>query len=140
MSMDNFVESLTDEQRAELLKALSGGDKPKPMVETEKPKEAARKETFVDENFRVHRAEEEVSRTTVRGKGSETDFLDPGGARGEETEMPEAASKIPPTARARKAPIKREYTCETCGDKFKENPDLVYGEHHRCDRCKKRSR
>lgn len=140
MSMDDFVGSLTEEQRQELLKALSG-DKSEEKEEIVPAKKEKVNEVFVDEHFRVHRPEEENSRTTVRGRGSESDFIDPGGGRGEETEMPEIVKKIPPVSRGgRKPPVKVEYTCGACGDKFKENPELVYGEYHRCDRCKRRSR
>lgn len=89
----------------------------------------------VGEDFIVRRQDDGKKRKTVRGTG-QMDCIDDGGSRNEQTQMPEAAKKIPPTPRDKRPPTqKKEYICSACNKPFMENPDIIYGDYPRCNNC-----
>lgn len=153
-----LLESLTDEQKADLISGLQEqlGIKPlkKTVIDPEIPTvdvtvelqreeitELGRKKPapVVNEDFTVTRPENDVAgKRPVRAAG-ENQFVDDGvDGRGEETELtPEQIKKMEATmtARQRSAPKIVERKCHICGRDFKINENLIYGERVRCNRC-----
>tara|TARA_B100001094_G_C18055471_1_gene732235 strand:+ start:683 stop:1120 length:438 start_codon:yes stop_codon:yes gene_type:complete len=143
MSMNDFVQTLSDEQKAALLKALTGDDF-KPEVESrfqhEEPiseavdgtieKETKSKPTA--EDFAMHKQESSVlgknrRRETVKAQANT--WTDTGEHK--DVSTPDTAR----TPRNRAAPKKKKVRCHVCGKDFTINASLVYGEFYRCDRC-----
>lgn len=140
MSMEDFVKTLTDEQRLALLKALSGGDSkaevPDEPLNTHPP--------FVDTSRWQH--EEPVSEA-VDGPADFTMDKD----RASKKRTPIVASKntwkdtgehsdvstpdVARTPRNRPPPKKKEVRCHSCGKTFSVSPSVMFGEYYRCDRC-----
>ncbi len=153
--MDEFIQTLTEEQKQALLKALSGGS-----FEPEVPAEFTTHPPFIDGSRWQH--EEPISEAVdgpqqqeSKSKPTAEDFtmrkdtgstLDKTRRReavkarantwtdtGEHKDIstPEATR----TPRNRPTPKKKDVTCHICGKKSKVNASLVYGEFYRCDRC-----
>ena len=126
--MDNFIQTLSDEQKAALLKALTGDDF-KPEVESRlQNKEPISK--AVDGDFTMHKKTElSKQKRREKVKGSENTWTDTGEHR--DVETPDTAR----TPRNRSAPKKKTVRCHVCSKDFTINASLVYGEYYRCDRC-----
>ena len=118
MSMDEFVNTLSDEQKQALLKALSG-------------KEEQPEPTTVDEDFTMHRSDNKIRpqkrRESVRAR--ENTWTDTGELK--DVETPQASL----TPRNRATPKKKQVKCHACGKTTEVNSNLVFGEYYRCDRC-----
>ena len=128
MSMDDFIQTLSDEQRAALLKALTGDDF-KPEVESRWQHEEPISEA-VDGDFTMHKKTElSKQKRREKVKASDNTWTDTGEHR--DVETPDTAR----TPRNRSAPKKKDVTCHICGKKSKVNASLMYGEFYRCDRC-----
>ena len=135
--MDEFIKTLTEEQRRALLKALSGGS-----FEPETPDEPLNTHPpFIDGTRWQH--EEPIS------KAVDGDFSMKKGTRprrssvqaGENTWVDEGEDRhiktpeVNKTPRNRPAPRKKEVKCSACGKVSTINASLVFGEYYRCDRC-----
>jgi len=120
MSMDDFVKTLSEEQKAALLSALAGKEE---VVETEETND-------ITDDFKV------VKKSTLGSnrrrepvKARENTWTDTGEHR--EVETP----NVHRTPRNRPPPKKKHVTCNACGKKYQVNANIVYGEYYRCDRC-----
>ncbi len=121
MSMDEFVKTLSEEQKAALLSALS---------EKEEVAEEPEETNDITDDFRVVKKSSLKSngrREPVKAKGNT--WTDTGEHRDVET------PNVQRTPRNRAAPKKKNVTCNACGKKFNVNASIVYGEYYRCDRC-----
>lgn len=129
MSMDEFVNSLTDEQKAKLLSALCPEKEPVEEPVEEPVQEPA---TRPVEDFTMHKNKSNNSIKNRRKepvKARQNTWTDTGEHR--EVSTP----SIERTPRNRPAPKKKNVKCNACGKTFKINANIVYGEYYRCDRC-----
>lgn len=125
--MDNFIQTLSDEQRAALLKALTGDDF-KPEVESRFQHEEPISEA-VDGDFTMNRdLDKHKSRKRVVKAGKNT-WED----TGEHSDV--STPKVKRTPRNRQPPKMKDITCNSCGKTFTLNSSLVYGEYYRCESC-----
>jgi DNA-directed RNA polymerase subunit RPC12/RpoP len=144
--MDDFIQTLSSEQREALLKALVG-DHVKGTVESrwqheepaseavdgvaeQKPETSRAKDA---EDFTMHKKTDSGlpksgRREPVRAR--KNTWVDTG-SEAKDVTTPE----VNRTPRNRKPPAKKQVTCHACGKKFKVNANIVYGEYYRCDRC-----
>ncbi len=135
MSMDNFIQTLTSEQKAALIKALSD-DVTEVEVESrwqhEEPVSEAVDGPVQDEeveDFSVARKPTKFHKSKEPVRARENTWTDTGEDRHIETPQ---SSRTP---RTRKAPAKKTVKCHACGKTEKVNASLVFGEYYRCDRC-----
>ena len=129
--MDEFIKTLTEEQKTALLKALSGGEVPDEPFTTHAPFIAGSEEPIskaVDGNFQMKKPTDRSPRRSTVRAGKNT-WVDEGELKDIKT------PDIKPTPRNRKAPKKKEVICRACGKTFKINASLVFGESYRCERC-----
>ena len=123
-----LLESLTDEQKAELVKSLMKSEKEEP----EQKEEVVSSDVEVKEDFTVTRkVNESTRRNPVRAKKNK--WVDDGSFQLEGEE--EFSSSRKRTTRSRGKTKKVQLECSVCGKTYMENPSLVYGEYHRCNRC-----
>ena len=129
--MDDFIKMLSEEQKAALLKALSGGDfEPEKIVSTTLAP-ASKPSNNISEDFTM-KSDKSVKENTKRVavKGKENTWSDDG------TECANIKTPdTPRTPRQRKPPKMKSVTCHVCNKKEEVNASLVYGEFYRCDRC-----
>lgn len=131
--LDDFLLSLSEEQKQALVKALITNT----SIETTKApeiKETKQLTTFksvtVDENFKVNKTDKTTQgRRKEPVRGRENRWQDEGEFR--DVETPEFER----TPRRRPAAKKVDLECHICGKTFKEDPRYVYGEFPRCNRC-----
>ena len=123
-----LLESLTDEQKAELVKSLMKSEKKEP----EQKEEVVSSNVEVKEDFTVTRkVNESTRRNPVRAKKNK--WVDDGSFQLEGEE--EFSSGRKRTSRSRGKTKKVELECSVCGKTYMEHPSLIYGEYHRCNRC-----
>ena len=122
MSMNEFVDTLTDEQRAALLKALTGDDFKPEVRKSEEPVSEA-----VDGDFTMNKGRTNKQRTPIVAR--ENTWTDTGEAK--DVTTPEVTR----TPRNRQPPKKKEVRCHSCGKTFSVSPSVMFGEYYRCDRC-----
>lgn len=140
--MVNFIESLSDEQRAQFQKVFKtiGNEMGVEVKEDDTPPKEERlktpkKETSRRSNdFTTTKTKEAIEngRQAVRAKKNK--WFDDGEFQipnGEE----EWSSSRKRATRSRGKTKKIQLECSVCGRSFMENPNLVYGEYHRCNRC-----
>lgn len=138
MSMNDFVNMLSTEQKLALLKALQDNSPTVSPVPEEVRQETVNHindTTPVDKNnisddFRVSSIKNTNNgkrREPVRGR--ENRWKDEGEFRDIET------PKFEKTPRRRDPPRKVDVECHVCGRTFKEDARYVYGEYPRCNRC-----
>lgn len=128
MNLKALVESLTYDERVELLQLLSEEDVSTWTTMPPHIREAMQDKT--DYNFTMkpktnvtqHRRKE-----PVKSRGNE--FIDTGESRDIQT------PNVNITPRTRKPPAKKEVMCHVCKKVNKVNANLVYGEYYRCDNC-----
>lgn len=121
MSMNEFVNSLTPEQKKALMSALMS-DTTVNTVQEQKP--------TVDDDFIVRRNNTLPSnkrREPVKAKQNQ--WTDTGEFKDVET------PKVERTPRKRESPKNKAVSCHVCGKPFKVDPRFVYGEYYRCNRC-----
>lgn len=134
---NDFIASLTDEQKAKFMEALtqSGGKSenkesiPMPPPKSQKVPQRQSSVT-VSDNFVVTKTDETSNsrrREPVRARKNE--WVDEGEFKDIETHHGER------TPRNRKPQKKIDVECSVCGRSFKTDPRYVYGEYHRCSRC-----
>ena len=123
-----LLESLTDEQKAELVKSLMKSEKQEP----EQKEEVVSSEIEVNEDFTVTRKiNESTRRNPVRARKNK--WVDDGSFQLEGEE--EFSSNRKRTSRSRGKTKKVQLECSVCGKTYMEHPSLIYGEYHRCNRC-----
>jgi len=123
MSVNNFVESLTEEQKAALLEALTSKSNSSDSSEAQEKEKSNINEDFtMNAQVKTHNKREPV-------RARENIWKDTGEDRHITT--PEK----PLTPRARKPPKQKSVKCHICGKARKVNASLVYGEYYRCDSC-----
>jgi DNA-directed RNA polymerase subunit RPC12/RpoP len=124
MSIDSFLATLTDEQKAALLEALTKNDtaaKNTQQVEEDKSQ-------FIAQTKKA--PANQKRKEPVRAK--QNTWTDTGEDRNIET------PKYEPTPRTREKIEKVSIKCHACGKSFDIDPRFVYGEYYRCDRCASR--
>ena len=146
MDLNNFFNSLTDDQKTQLANALlssvdspSGEDKPKAKAKPKKVEPKAKKpvepkklpQRSVDNNFTVTKAEsvDSQNRRKEPVRARKNEWKDTGEFR--DIHTPE----FEPTPRKRPPPKKVDVDCHVCGRPFKVDQRFVYGEYYRCNKC-----
>lgn len=131
-----LLNTMTAEQKAELLNNLMGSLKEDAPVEpTPKQEEAVSSEpqSNITEDFRVVQNEQlEKRKTPVRAKKNQ--WVDDGEDRDPNFD-PAKFERMGKAARNRGKAKKRTIECHVCGRSFQVNPALVHGEYIRCNRC-----
>lgn len=133
-NFDDFISSLTDEQKAKFMEALTkSGSKESisaPPPQQSKTNQSRQQSVTVSDNFIVTKTDDTSSsrrREPVRARKNE--WVDEGEFKDIETKHGER------TPRNRKPQKKVDVECSVCGRSFKTDPRYVYGEYHRCSRC-----
>lgn len=127
MSMNDFVNMLTPEQKAVLLKALQGENN---TVLENMPKETKQENiNAINESFITDTKQPLNNRRREPVKARKNEWVDTGEGRDFDTEYGERSP------RTRKPYKKVNVECSVCGKSFKADPKYVYGEYHRCSRC-----
>ena len=146
MSIENFFNSLSDEQKDALRDLLSENESPQPELPKEhkdalneldpayhdsyvKAHKLDKGKPRVNEDFTVERKvkNNDRRRTVKAGKNNWVDD----GAEFKEVDTPDFTR----TPRRKSAPQKKEVDCHVCGRVFKVDPRHTYGEFHRCNKC-----
>ena len=127
-----LLESLTDEQRAELVRVMTKGLlKSKEQEETIEGTVPSKPRSKVTEDFKVDR-ETKDRKTPVRARKNK--WVDEGENRDPDFSS-ENFEKLGRTPRNRQPVKKKQVECHICGRSFAINQSLVYGEFVRCNRC-----
>jgi formylmethanofuran dehydrogenase subunit E len=135
-----LLESLTDEQKAQLVQGLLKSNEndevlwvnPELKQEPEQKEEVVSSNVEVKEDFTVTRkVNESTRRNPVRAKKNR--WVDDGSFQLEGEE--EFSSGRKRTTRSRGKTKKVQLECSVCGKTYMEHPSLIYGEYHRCNRC-----
>ena len=135
-----LLESLTDEQKAQLVQGLMSNmnqtvSRP-PARETEIEQEetvSSKPRSNVTEDFRVVQNDKlEKRKTPVRARKNQ--WVDEGEDRDPDFD-PAKFERMGKTARNRGKTKKKTVECHVCGRTFSVNPAYVYGENFRCNRC-----
>ena len=133
MSMNDFLNMLTEDQKKALLKALMDDNTPTNLLPKETKQESIKHlESSIDNNFVMNKQENSGNnkrREQVRAKQNQ--WRDDGEFKDIETPHYER------TPRIRKPQKQIEVKCSVCGKMFKEDPRYMYGEYRRCSRCVK---
>ena len=135
-----LLESLTDEQKAQLVQGLMSNMNQtvskSPSKETQAEQEesvSSKPRSNVTEDFRVVQNEQlEKRKSPVRARKNQ--WVDEGEDRDPEFD-PDKFERMGKTARNRSKTKKRTLECHICGRSFSVNPAYVYGENVRCNRC-----
>ena len=125
MSMDEFLKTLTEEQKQALLRALSGGDFKQEQPPAEEPRMS--EDDFTMNKHRVSSLPSNGRREPVRAR--ENTWTDEGESK--DIKTPDAKR----TPRNRAKPKLKTVKCHVCGKEQKVNASIVYGEFYRCNRC-----
>lgn len=133
--MDEFMKSLSDEQKALFIAALQSSMQPKDDVEGTTTTPPNIKEELDTPQPAPRAADDFTMRPpqrsgAVRATGTNL-FTDDGSCRGGDNTTPEYT----PTTRSRKPPKYADVRCSVCGKGFRKLQSLISGEYHRCDRC-----
>jgi hypothetical protein len=129
----DLLKNLTSEQKQALLEQLMSS-----LSEVSK-KQQPKEETVsseVDENFRVTKTQSQIERGKTPVRAKKNSWKDDGSFKLEDEE--EWSSSRKRTDRSRSKANKVEVECSVCGKTYMENPNLIYGEYHRCNRCGRR--
>lgn len=118
--MNDFVNSLSEEQKQKLLQAL--------LPQQEKSDST---KSVVGEDFKVFRTDNKLQNNRRREpvRGRENQWHDSGEDRDIETNYGQK------TPRNRQAPKKVEVDCHVCGRSFRVDKRYVFGEFYRCNKC-----
>jgi hypothetical protein len=128
MSMDEFIKTLTSEQKQALLNALT--DKDNTHSDTEPKTEREEVPKSIQNSFIVDSKKPSPNnRRREAVKARKNDWVDTGEDRHIETKY---GARTP---RNRESHKKMDVECSVCGRSFKADPRYVYGEYHRCNRC-----
>jgi len=139
---DNIVkallESLTQEQKNELVNSLLNSNVKKDEMQTPTEKQTKEQsvsdptQSRVKEDFTVQRSDNLDKRKEVV-RARKNSWTDDGEFRDEEVDY--AKFEKMKTPRRRGKPKKREVECHVCGKTFTINESLIYGEFVRCNKC-----
>jgi DNA-directed RNA polymerase subunit RPC12/RpoP len=126
----DLLKNLTVEQKQALLDQLMNS-----LSETKQKEEAvsSKSQSTVDEDFRVTSSKTELERGRVPVRAKKNQWVDDGQFQLEGED--EWSNNRKRTSRNRGKATKVEVECSVCGKTFMENPSLIYGEYHRCNRC-----
>lgn len=131
MNFEQFVNSLTEEQKNALMSALS--TKPnnaEPQQEIEKKQIQNSPRRVVGEDFKITSTREENFRGKIPVRAKKNEWQD-----NYEEHRDIYTPKIDRTPRNREKSKKVEIECHICGKTFYIDPRFVYGEYQRCNRC-----
>ena len=131
-----LLESLTDEQKAQLVQGLvsnmRGTDEGLTEPQKKLKEETVSSQPRVNEDFTVNRKEDELQRKSpVKARNNE--WEDMGEDRDHSIDYEKMANSRTPRRRGK--PKKRNVECHVCGKSFAMNENLIYGEFVRCNRC-----
>lgn len=126
MSMQDFVDTLNDEQKKALLEALSKNDK----IDTSNVDTEVAKPVTTNEDFVMNKNQNISGKRKEPVKAKQNQWVDTGEFK--DITTPEIAR----TPRNRQSPKKVKTKCYVCGKGFEADSRFVFGEFHRCDRCK----
>lgn len=128
----DLLKNLSDEQKQALLEQLMSSLSESSAKTEEVTEEQEAPANNVNEDFRVTNSKLERGRTPVRAR--KNGWQDTG-----EWQLPEGEEEWGGTrkraTRNRSKAKKIKLECSVCGKTYMENPNLVYGEYHRCNRC-----
>lgn len=128
----DLLKNLSDEQKQALLEQLMSSLSESSAKTEEVTEEQEAPANNVNEDFRVTNSKLERGRTPVRAR--KNGWQDTG-----EWQLPEGEEEWGGTrkraTRNRSKAKKVKLECSVCGKTYTENPNLVYGEYHRCNRC-----
>lgn len=128
----DLLKNLSDEQKQALLEQLMSSLSESSAKTEEVTEEQEAPANNVNEDFRVTNSKLERGRTPVRAR--KNGWQDTG-----EWQLPEGEEEWGGTrkraTRNRSKAKKVKLECSVCGKTYMENPNLVYGEYHRCNRC-----
>ncbi len=131
-----LLDTMTAEQKAELLNNLMGSLKEDAPVEPAPKQEevvSSVPHSNVDEDFRVvNNKGKQQRKSPVRAKKNQ--WRDSGEDRDPNFD-PTLYEKMGKAPRNRARAKKRNVECSVCGKSFSVNQSLVYGEYFRCNRC-----
>jgi len=143
MSMDEFMRSLSDQQKLMFMSALQDSGTPPeadgneddskwtttmpPHIKEEFEKPAASAGNDLD--FSMNNKQSRKQAVRASGKNGFTD--DGAECKGTELETPEYT----PTKRTRRPAEKVNVSCSVCGRKITLDKKHVLGEYHRCSKC-----
>lgn len=131
----DLLKNLTSEQKQALLEQLmSSLSEVSEKQETKEEVVSSRSE--VTEDFRVTKTQSQIERGKTPVRAKKNSWKDDGSFKLEDEE--EWSSNRKRTARSRSKAKKVEVECSVCGKTYMENPNLIYGEYHRCNRCGRR--
>ena len=126
---NDFIASLTDEQRHKFMAVLSQNTKKPDTTEPLKKTQSLQNSVTVSDNFIVTKTDESNNsrrREPVRARKNE--WKDEGEFRDIETNYGEKTPRRQPQKKV-------DVECSVCGRSFKIDPRYIYGEYHRCSRC-----
>ena len=151
MNFDDFVDSLSDEQKQKLMQGLMEASEKETNLLSVSPvkvnvrdlpsKENEQEETVsstpksnVTEDFRVVKNQEELSRGRQAVRAKKNQWSDKGESRDPEFD-PAIYEAMGKAVRREKSASKTNVDCAVCGRSFKIRADLKMGEYVRCNRC-----
>lgn len=137
MSINDFMNTLSEEQKNMLLKALLNDS---PELSTSSRSELAPQtnqittpqsaSATVGDDFTMKRQENNSNlRRKEPVRARKNDWTDTGEFRDIETPKGDRAPRKRPPHK------KVEVECHVCGKTFKEDPRYIHGEYYRCNRC-----
>lgn len=129
-----LLESLTDEQKAQLVQGLLQSSESK---ETPVPKEetvsSENPQSNITEDFRVVQTDDKLEKRKSVVKARKNKWVDDGEFRDEDVDYQKFEKMKTPRRRGK--PKKRSVECHVCGKTFAINESLIHGEFLRCNRC-----
>ncbi len=126
MSMNDFINTLSKEQKMALLKALQDENS---TIVSEVKQTVSEDDKNVPNDFRVSPTKNTNNKRREPVRARKNEWVDEGEDRHIETKY---GSRTP---RSREPSKKIDVECSVCGRSFKTDPKYVYGEYHRCSRC-----
>lgn len=137
MSMNDFINMLSKEQKLALLNALQENSPSVSSVSDDTKKEtikhindtASTEKNNVSDDFRVSSIKNNNNKRREPVRARKNEWVDDGEDRHIETKY---GSRTP---RSREPHKKVDVECSVCGRSFKTDPKYVYGEYHRCNKC-----
>lgn len=124
MNFEEFMNSLTDEQKEAMMRAFGSQN-----TEKEKSKQSPPR-GVVGEDFKVRRDNDNLSRGRTQVRAKKNNWYDDG-----EEAKDVYTPKGERAARNRDKPKKKEVECHVCGRTFQADPRHIFGEYVRCNRC-----